>query len=241
MDVEVESQFLNRGSNIKTTKTTAISKSKKDKVVTVSGRDYMDVEVESQFLSRESHRRKENLKKITSPSTKTTTSSKSTTDKVVKLLKKKENLLKKKENLLNKKENLLKKKENFKTNLMVSKYSANPSSFTVVSGSRSEDKDVELKPQLLNREIKDSKENLKNMINTSVGTTSSLVTSTTLFFSTLSRDYMDVKGETNTLLKDRNKKEGSKIKKSSDKVKIVQYGSYELEEYQVAPMSGEEK
>ena len=70
---------------------------------------------------------------------------------------------------------------------------------------------------------------------------SSLVTSTTLFFSTLSRDYMDVKGETNTLLKDRNKKEGSKIKKSSDKVKIVQYGSYELEEYQVAPMSGEEK
>ena len=203
MDVEVESQFLNRGSNIKTTKTTAISKSKRDKVVTVSGRDYMDVEVESQFLNRESHRKKENLKKITSPSNKTTTSSKSTTDKVVKLLKKKENLLKKKENLLNKKENLLKKKENFKT--------------------------------------KDSKENLKNMINTSVGTTSSLVTSTTLFFSTLSRDYMDVKGETNTLLKDRNKKEGSKIKKSSDKVKIVQYGSYELEEYQVAPMSGEEK
>ena len=40
MDVEVESQFLNRGSNIKTTKTTAISKSADTEVLVINYKSF---------------------------------------------------------------------------------------------------------------------------------------------------------------------------------------------------------
>ena len=127
-------------------------------------------------------------------------------------------------------------KENLKKMMKLLKHSTStlePSTFTLYLNTGREYMDVEVETKFLYRKSSGGNENMKKMPNK---TSSSLVTST--ISSLTRRAYKQSKGE------NKRKKKGHRNmgkRSNSNKVKIVQYGSYELEEYQVAPMSAEEK
>ena len=198
----------------------------------------MDVEVENKFLKRRSQETKENFKEELNLSTKTTSTSLSTTslailEKGYLDVKVEKTTLKRESNendRADKVVNLLKKKENLKKMIKLLKHSTstlNPSTSTVLSNPGRNSMGV------------DGKEKSKKIPNTDLLVTSSTI----LSISALKRELNKLKEENKRLQKDRKRKTESSLENSSNtnKVKIVQYGSYELEEYQVAPMSGEEK